>query len=268
MRMTWVLFVKETKSLFNSWIAYVALIAFTLLNGISFYVNLSLFEKMVRYSDSLQEGLSRQGWNLLENLVQPLYKTIFVLLFIMVPAITMRLFSEEKKQRTEELLLTSPVKVGHIIGAKYLAALVLITLMLLPTIIFPSIIYIFGQPSPDYGPMIIGYVGLFFMGYGLAAIGLFASSLTENQIVAFIIAVALEMMFFIVAQATVTFDIVQIGDLVINVGAFLKAFSITEHFYPLLAGIFRASDLIYFLSLAGFWLWATKQSVESTRWAG
>ncbi len=268
MKMTWVLFLKEIKSLFSSWIAYVALIAFTLLNGISFYINLSLFEKVVRYSDSLEKGMARQGWNLLEQLVQPLYKTIFVLLFIMVPAITMRLFAEEKKQRTEELLLTSPVKVGHIIGAKYLAALVLITLMLIPVIIFPAIIYIYGQPSPDWGPMVIGFIGLFLMGYGLASIGIFSSSLTENQIVAFIIAIALEMLFFIVAQATITFDVVQVGDLMINLGAFLKAFSITEHFYPLLQGIFRASDLVYFVSLTGFWLWATKQSVESTRWRG
>ncbi|MFO8058353.1 MAG: ABC transporter permease subunit [bacterium] len=268
MKMTWVLFVKEVKSLFNSWIAYVALIAFTLLNGIAFYINLSMFQKMVRYADSLEKGMSRQDWNLLEQLVQPLYNTIFALLFIMVPAITMRMFAEEKKQRTQELLLTSPVKVGHIIGAKYLAALVLITLMLIPVIIFPSIIYIYGQPSPDWGPMVTGFIGLFLLGYGLAAIGLFASSVTENQIVAFMIAVAVEMLFFIVARATVSFDIVQIGDMMINVGAFLKALSITEHFSPLLQGIFRVSDLVYFFSLTGFWLWATRQSVESARWAG
>ena len=118
MRMTGVLYLKELKSLFSSWVAYVVLIAFTLLSGLYFNIVLQMFEIMTRWSDSMEEGAQRQSWNLLEYLINPLYDTLFILLFVMVPAITMRLFAEEKKQRTEELLLTSPIRVGEIVVAK------------------------------------------------------------------------------------------------------------------------------------------------------
>jgi gliding motility-associated transport system permease protein len=263
---TFVLFVKELKSIFSSWIAYVVLIAFTLLNGITFYISLESFDKLTRWSDSLEEGVARQAWNLSENLIFPLYNSVFMLLFIMVPAITMRLFAEEKKQRTDELLLTSPIRVSEIIVAKYLAAVVLITIMLLPIVIFPGIAMHYGRPVADWGPMFTGYLGLFFLGYCLAAIGIFASSLTENQIVAFVFALAIEMLFFIMAQASITFDVLQIGPYSINLGNFLIALSITDHFSRMREGVIRLSDIFYFFSMIAFWLWASRQSVESTRW--
>jgi len=264
--MTYVLFKKEFRSLFNSWIAYVVLIAFTMLVGITFYIYLNMFEIMVRFADSVEEGMSRQGWNLLENLVRPLYETVFVLLFIMVPAITMRMFAEEKKQRTEELLLTSPIRVSEIILSKYLAAAAIITIMLLPVALYPGILISYGRPVPDWGPMATGYLGLFLLGYSLAAIGIFASSLTENQIVAFIISVAIEMLFFIISKAVVTFDVIRIGDRIINLGNILHGLSMDAHYDALLAGLVRASDVVYFISIITFWLWATRQSVESARW--
>ncbi len=266
MKNTVVLFKKEVRSLFSSWIAYVVLIAFTMLSGITFYIYLRMYEILTRYADTVEEGVSRQSWNLVENLVHPVYKTVFVLLFIMVPAITMRLFAEEKRQRTDELLLTSPVRVGEIVVSKYLAAVLLVALMMIPVSIFPLILVYYGRPVPDWGSMATGYFGLVILGFSLVAIGVFASSLTENQIVAFIFTVALEMLFFIIAHATVTMDIIRIGELVFNPGSVLRTVSIHEHFDPLLSGLVRGSDLVYFVSLIGFWLWATKNSVESTRW--
>ncbi len=264
--LTWVLYKKEVKSLFGSWVAYVTLIAFNMLAGITFYIQVQVFEMLTRYSESVQEGMARQSWNLLENLIQPVYNMIFMLLFVMVPALTMRLFAEEKRQRTAELLLTSPVRVGEIVAAKYLAVITLITLMILPTGLFPAMAFYYGQPIPDWGPMVTGFAALFLLGYSLSALGVFASSLTENQIVAFVFAVALEMLFLIIAQATVTFDVVRIGDAMINLGGVLRALSITEHFEPLLSGILRLSDVFYFFTMIGFWLWASRQSIESTRW--
>lgn len=268
MRTTWVLFVKELKALFNSWIAYVVLISFTALSGLTFFLSLQMFEILTRYSKTVQEGAARQNWSLVDHLIQPLYGTIFILLFVMVPGITMRLFAEEKRQRTEELLLTSPIRVISIVLGKYLAAVALITIMLIPTAIFPGLCILYGRPFPDWGPMLTGYIALFLLGYGLAAIGVFASTLTENQIVAFVLTVALEMLFFMLAQSGLTFDLVRIGDLMFNAGSFLRAFSITEHFDALISGLFRLSDVVYFLSLILFWLWAAWQSVESARWGG
>lgn len=266
MILTWVFYKKEVRSLFNSWIAYVVLIAFTLLNGINFYIYLGVFEIITHYAESAQEMAERGILNVTEQLVQPLYNSVFILLFILVPGITMRLFSEEKKQRTEELLLTSPVRVGEIVIAKYLAAVTLILLMMAPVAIFPGLVISYAEGPIDIGSIVSGYFALVTLGVSLAAIGVFASSLTENQIVAFVFAVALEMLFFIIAQATVTFDIIHIGSLEINLGSALRTFSITEHFESMLSGILKASDLVYFVSMIGFWLWATRQSVESARW--
>ncbi|HUT53466.1 MAG TPA: ABC transporter permease subunit [bacterium] len=266
MSATWVLYMKEIKSLFSSWIAYVIFIAFTLLAGLSFNITVQIFEIMTKYADSPEQGAARASMNVIDDLVSPLYQMIFMLLFIMVPAITMRLFAEEKKQRTEELLLTSPVRMSEILLAKYLAAASLITLLLLPAAIFPAIVYHYTSGVPDWGPMVSGYLGLLLLGYCLAAIGVFASSLTENQIVAFVFAAALEMIFFIMAQATIMFDVVKIGGISINMGAFLRAFSLSDHFAPLLTGIIKFSDLLYFASFIVFWLWATRQSLESERW--
>ena len=263
---TFVLFVKELKSIFTSWIAYVVLIAFTLLNGITFYISLETFEKLSRYADSVEKGAARQSWNLLENLMFPLYNTVFMLLFIMVPAITMRLFAEEKKQRTDELLLTSPIRVGEIIIAKYLAAIVLITIMLLPIGIYPAIALHYGRPVADWGPMFTGYLGLYLLGYCLAAIGIFASSLTENQIVAFVFAIAIEMLFFIMARAAISIDVIELGKYSLNLGSFFISLSITDHFDRMREGLIRFSDIFYFFSMIVFWLWASRQSVESTRW--
>ena len=266
MRSTWVLYLKEIKALFSSWIAYVVLITFTLVSGITFYVTMQMFIILTSYSSKVEEGVSRQGWNLLDNLISPLYDLVFILLFLIVPAITMRLFAEEKKMRTEELLLTSPLRVGEIVVAKYLAATTLILIMLASFAIFPAIVIYYGKPTPDWGPILTGYMALFWIGFSLAAIGLFASSLTENQIVAFVITVAMEMLLLITSQAAVAVGAIKLGGVVINMGNVIRAFSINDHFMPLLLGVIRLSDVFYFLTLIAFMLWATRQSLESTRW--
>lgn len=267
MSVTLVLLKKELKSIFSSWIAYATLIVFTFLNGVNFYISMKGFITVTTMAASPQQYAEVARMNLVEHLIIPFYNQVFVLLWVIVPAITMRLFAEEKKQRTEELLLTSPIRVGEIVLAKYLAAITLITLMLIPVAMFPAIVIKYSPPGAEIGPMFTGYLGLFLLGYALAAIGLFASTLTENQLVAFIIALAIQLLFFIVSQATLMFDLVRIGEF-INLGAMLKALSITDHFDQMVKGLLRASDFVYFASLIGFWLWVSRQSVESARQAG
>lgn len=266
MRTVWVLTVKEVKALFSSWIAYVVLIAFSLVSGVSFYFSMRMFMILTRYADSIEEGVKRQSWNLLANLIAPLYDVVFILLFLLVPSITMRLFAEEKKLRTEELLLTSPIRVSEIVLAKYLAAVVLISLMLVSFAIYPALVLHYGQPTPDWGPIVTGFLGLFLMAFSLAAIGVFASSVTENQIVAFVFTVAIEMFLLIVSQASVAVGAVKISRLTVNLSWLLRAFSVNDHFMPMLTGVIKLSDLVYFAALIFFWLWATRQSIESSRW--
>ena len=266
MRATWVMYLKEVKALFSSWIAYVVLITFTLVSGITFYVTMQMFIILTSYSNKIEEGVARQGWNLLENLISPLYDLVFILLFLIVPAITMRLFAEEKKMRTEELLLTSPLRVGEIVLAKYLAAVTLILVMMVSFSIFPAIVIYYGKPTPDWGPILTGYLALTLIGFSLAAIGVFASSLTENQIVAFVMTVAMEMLLLIVSQAAVAVGAIKLGGVVVNLGNVIRAFSVNDHFMPMLLGIIRLSDIVYFVTLIAFMLWATRQSLESTRW--
>lgn len=262
----WYLLTKEVKAIFSSWIAYVVLIAFTLVVGISFYSTMQMFIILTQYADTIQEGVARQDWNLLDKLISPLYDLVFMLLFLIVPAITMRLFAEEKKMRTEELLLTSPVRVGEIVLAKYLAAVTLISLMLIAFGVFPLIVLRFGSPTPDWGPILTGYFGLFCISFSLAAMGVFASSLTENQIVAFVLTVAMEMLLLVISQAAVALGAVQVGGSMVNLGILLRSFSINDHFMPMLLGVVRISDVVYFMTFIAFMLWATRQSVESARW--
>jgi len=219
-----------------------------------------------KYSDTIEEGVARQGWNLLENLIHPLYQMIRFLLFVLVPAICMRLFAEEKRQRTYELLLTSPIRVIEIVLAKYLAASALITIMLVPVAMFPAMAIKYGSGPIDWGPMVTGYFGLFLLGYALASIGVFASSMAENQIVAFVFALAMEMILYLISQASLTMDIIRIGAYELNLGSVLRIYSIADHFQPMLAGLVRMSDVVYFLCLIFFWLWAAKHSVDSARW--
>ena len=138
MKMTWVLYVKEIKSLFSSWVAYVVLIAFTLLCGLYFNVALQMFEIMTRYSDSIEEGAARQSWNLLEYLVGPLYDTIFILLFVMV---------RPSMITSASTVLTSKITLSIMVAATTSGSSGLMLLRVMPL----SIKMICGYGYPGYG---------------------------------------------------------------------------------------------------------------------
>ncbi len=265
MRAIWVIFVKELKAYFLSPVAYIVLTGFALLSGWLFY---QLLERFIRIT-TIQQGYMVGGqiireWTLADDLMIPLYKNLSVLFIIMIPAITMRLFAEEKKLKTEELLFTSPLRTSHILLGKYLASVVLISVLLIPVAIFPALIYHYGS-QPDMGPILGGYLGLFLLGFVLAAMGIFTSSLTENQIVAFIFCAVLEMFFFTIGLAAGTVGRIRIFSVPIDFGRVIWELSLYEHFDSFTTGLIGLSDIFYFLSLIIFFLFVTRYSAASSR---
>jgi len=258
---------REVKSYFFSPAAYVVLTGFIALSGWLFYQALERFIRLTTYLEGYKVGgqIVRE-WTLEDDIIIPLYRNLSMLLVIMVPAITMRLFAEEKKLKTTELLLTSPIRLLHIVLGKYLAAMVLITVMLLPVALFPALVVYYAAPEADAGTMLVGYLGLFLAAYALAAIGLFASTLTENQIVAFILGVVLELAFFSIGLAAPSLGVVQVLEWRLPLGQLVGYLSLGNHFNSMTTGLFRLSDAFYFLCLIVFWLAAANQSVESARW--
>jgi len=262
MRTVWAIFVKEFRAYFLSPVAYVTLTGFTLISGWLFFNGLQRFMRVSRSSAELEKVGGEI--HLIQDLLVPSYKNISILLIIMVPAITMRLFAEEKKLKTEELLLTAPIRVSQVVWGKYLASIVLLTVMLLPVGMYPLIIYTYGNPDP--GPTVLGYLGLYLYAYALAAIGLFASTLSENQIQAFIYCLVIEMVFLTIGYAAPSLGLIQVANTVINLGSVLLNLSLPEHYTDMAIGFLRLNDIVYFVSLAGMWLFASKHVIESARW--
>jgi ABC-2 type transport system permease protein len=196
--------------------------------------------------------------NLNEMVMTPLLYNMTIVLLLLIPLITMRLFAEEKKLRTEELLFTSPVSLNGVVLGKYLAGLVFFLIMLALTGIYPYILFVYSNPHPELGSILAGYLGLFFLGAAFIAVGLFASSVTENQIVAAVICFVALLLFFIVGWPAESVGTTG--------GKVLEYLSLIEHFTDFSKGLIDSRHVVYFLSFILFALFITKRSVESMRW--
>ena len=214
-----VLLLKEERALFSSPIAYVVMTVFLLIMGYSF--TLTLF-------------LSHQP-----SLVHVFFQ-MFVLFMLTVPLITMRLIAEERKLRTLEVLLTSPVSEIEIVLAKFVASMSLIALLLLLSAAYAAVLVLFGDP--DLGPIYSGYLGLLLFGSALVGVGLLASALTSNQIIAAIVSLSAFLLLWIIDNfgwlLPSPFD-----TLVVNL-------SLSVHFRPFAIGSVYLSDVGFFLSVA------------------
>ena len=224
----WAVAYKELRSYFVSPVAYVVLAGFLLLCGWFFWVYLTQFSQMVTMYAQFQQPQMLEQLNLNDMVMAPLLQNMVIILLIMVPLITMRLFAEERANCTDELLLTSPIETLEITLGKFLGAgLFYLALLLL--------------------------VGLSFI-----ALGLFTSTLTSNQIVAAVSAFVVLLLFFAIGWPAST-----VGE---SAGAVLSYLSLIEHFQPMTAGLVVSSDVIYFLSVIAFALFLSQRSLESLRW--
>jgi len=247
---------RELKSYFASPIAYVVIGMFVLLYGYFYIVMLDYFMRM-----SLQMGQfggGPQSANVNEMLVRPLMQNVLILFLFMLPAITMRTFSEEKRSGTVELLLTSPLTDMQIVLGKYLGAMALFAVMIGVTIIHMALLFVYG--SPEWKPIATAYLGLFLFGGCFIAVGLFISSLTKNQVIAGIATFAV-FLFLWVINWIGSFS----GP---TVSALTSYLSVVEHADDFWKGVIDTTHLIYYLSFITLGLFLTAKSVDTERWRG
>jgi ABC-2 type transport system permease protein len=194
--------------------------------------------------------------------MQTLFSMAPLIFLFLIPAITMRTFAEEKKSGTIELLLTRPLTDMQIILGKYFACLLLAILALLPTLVYFYTVYHLGNPvgNVDSAAVVGSYLGLVFLAAVFCAIGVFASSLTDNQIVSFILAVFL---CFVVYSG---FDSIASIDAWGTFSYFISQLGISYHYRSFSKGLLDSRDVVYFLSIIGIMLLSTKLVLQSRKW--
>lgn len=248
---------RELRAIFASPIAYVVMTGFLLLGGWFFFNLLARFNLLVSMYSSFQGGAeAMERLNVNEFVIGPLFHNLSVVLLIIVPMITMRSFAEEKRAGTYELLLTSPIATWEIVVGKFLGVVSFIALMIGLTSVYGIILSLYG--NPELGIMLAGYLGLLLLGITFVAIGLFASSLTENQIIAAVTGLVMLLLLFVIAWPADS-----AGP---TIGAVLRYVSVTEHFADMIRGVIDTSTLVYFATMIVGWLFLTQRSVESIRW--
>jgi ABC-2 type transport system permease protein len=239
------LFRKEIRAFLSSLIGYMAVSVFLLLLGLFLWI-------LPGSTNLLDNGYAN---------IDPLFALAPWVFLFLIPAVTMRTFSEEKRAGTMELLLTRPLTDLQIILAKYFASLILVLLALLPTLIFYySISKLSMPPGIDHGGTWGSYIGLLFLSGAFVAIGIFSSSLTENQVVAFIIAVFL--CFFVYLGFQFVSEIPGLRGL----DYFILSLGINEHYISMSRGVIDSRDLIYFISIIALFILFTKTTLESRKW--
>lgn len=242
---------RDFKAYFSSPIAYIVIGLFQLITGYMFFSILSNFNL-----SSMQFQQMGKGMSIAEGVVMPLMGNINVTLLFFTPFIAMRLFAEEKRQHTIELLMTSPVTLWQMILGKFLSSLAFVLLMLSFTLIYPIILAVTG--NPDVGPMLTSYLGTVMLVSCYLSLGIFFSSLTEHQIIAVVFTFAFSLLFWLISWAS------QIaGPVLSEVFSYL---SLINHFANFSKGVINSSDVVFYLSFVGFGLFLTHRALDSYRW--
>lgn len=253
----WKIARKELKSYFVSPIGYIVLSLFSVLAGWYFFDNINRFNDLVTFYQMTKQPDVLNQVNLNRFVVVPLFQELLMLFNIFLPALTMRLIAEEKKQKTIELLFTSPVHTYEIILGKYLSVLIFLSVMLALTLIYPVILFAYGSPGPEIIPIITGYLGLFLVGTCILSVGVFASSITENQIVAFVLALSISLLFYIISLPANA-----MGGVMGNILSFI---SLKEQFNGLGNAFVDSRTIVYYLSFSFVWLLLTHRVMEGMR---
>jgi len=245
---------RELAFFFNSAVAYAVIFVFLLLAGYFFYNLLAYYNlESVR---AMQNPLSGGGPGLTDAVLRPLFGNISVLLLLMLPLLTMRLLSDERKTGTAELLFTFPISDWDAILGKYLATATVYAVMLAMTIVFPYVMSRYA--TPEIGAIATGYVGLLLMGLSFIAMGLFFSSVSDNQLVAGVSTFGCGLLFLLVGWM-VPFVPPGVGDVVAEL-------SMLDHLAGFTRGVVDTNDVIFYANCIAFFLFLSARVLDSNRW--
>jgi len=238
---------KEINSFFSSLIGYIVIIVFLLTLGLIMWIFPGADFNII------ESGYSN---------IDPLFIVAPWVFLFLIPAVTMKMFAEEQKSGTIEILLTQPLTDLQIVLAKYFSAVLLVIIALVPTLVYYITVYMLANPAGniDTAGIIGSYIGLIFLCSGFASIGVFASALSNNQIVSFILAVILSFFFYsgfeflgsIITQPTISNLLAQLG--------------ISSHYGSMSRGVIDSRDVIYFISLTLFFVFFTRFILEKRKW--
>lgn len=239
------LYLKEIKSFLSSIIGYVFILIYLISSG--------LFHWVISYNTNLLEGVEAD--------LIPFFNLSPVIFLILIPAITMRSIAEERRTGTIELLFTRPISDIQLLFGKYLAAVSLLLIAILPTLFYYFTMYYLGSPVGiiDTGATLTSYIGLTLLGATFISIGIFASSITSSQIVAFILSMFLCWLFYDGFNLLGSYNL--LGDL----DTIVRSFGMTTHYDSIKKGVIDSSDLLYFLSVISFFLFSAMTVLKSLK---
>jgi ABC-2 type transport system permease protein len=245
---------KEMYRFFASPVFYVVAFIFLTLAGYFFYSAVAYYS-LLSFQASRNPFMAQQ-LSLSEMVLEPFFGSIGIVLLFMVPLVTMRLFAEERKTGTVELLLTYPISDRGVVLGKYTAALSVVVLMLTGTL--PAMVLLSAFTTPPWATIFTGYLGIFLMSSAFVSLGVLASSLTQNQIVAAAVTFGALLLLWIIGWAQTL-----VGP---SVGSVLGYLSLLSHFENFAKGVVDSRDLLYYVLVVTFFLFATLRLLESRHW--
>jgi len=249
---------RELRGLFVSPVAYGVLALFAVLAGVFFIASTAFFAEWLMRLQSFQAFDELARWNLNDQLIGQFLQTMSVVLLFLLPGITMGFFSAEKTHGTEELLLTSPLTMWDIVLGKFLAGAIFALLLVAIVGAYPALLFVYGDP--ELGKTLTGLLGLVLVSWTYVAIGVFTSSLTRSQVLAFLFTFVLLLILMVLPA------LAQIGGGAAGMGDLMRWLSADTHLAVLVNGLVDTADLAYFAVMIGIFLVLTKASVESVRW--
>lgn len=247
---------KELRSYFASPIAYIIIGFFALLFG---FMYTSILDWFIRQGMQMSMmGMGPRNMNVNQQMIRPLFLNVSVLLLFILPFLTARSYAEEKRTGTVELLLTSPLTDLQIVMGKFAGAMALFGVLMAITALHIGLLFFFG--TPEWRALLAGYLGIVLFGGCIVAIGLFISSLTQNQIIAGVATFAVILMLWVVDWLAES-----VGP---RTGDVLRYLSMTAHLDDFVKGVVDTKHIVYYLSVIGFGLFLTVRSIDAERWRG
>lgn len=256
MRNVWFICRRELAAYFFSPVAYVLLAGWAFMMGIFFsgsFLNFASISMQLMRNPRALERL-----NATAGVIEPVFSSVTIILLFLVPILTMRLFSEEKKQGTIELLMTYPIRNGQVLAGKFLSVLFIYLIMLALTLFYPVILSAY--TDVDWPVVGTGYLGMALMGSAFLSIGLFISSLTSNQIIAAAMAFMVLLVSFIMDFLSISAGPVA--------GEIIRHLSVGAHLRNFIRGLIDTRDIIYLLNVNILFIFLTMRSLEYYRWRG